>query len=110
LLRWVIAGLILLGVLLYFFGPAALRTDELIVIGLMIVALISLPAVELAELFDFFATALAAFAVFAGLFIAIIGSNDPKVAEIPWTALFLALFGLAVFTFGHVVRYQFVGY
>ena len=31
LLRWVIAGLILLGVLLYFFGPTALRTDEAIV-------------------------------------------------------------------------------
>jgi hypothetical protein len=40
LLRWVIAGLILLGVLLYFFGPAALRTDEVIVIGLMLVVLI----------------------------------------------------------------------
>jgi hypothetical protein len=40
LLRWVIAGLVLLGVLLYFFGPAALRTDEVIVIGLMIVVLI----------------------------------------------------------------------
>ena len=44
LLRWVIAGLILLGALLYFFGPAALRTDEAIVIGLMIVALIWLQA------------------------------------------------------------------
>jgi hypothetical protein len=40
LLRWVIAGLILLGVLLYLFGPTALRTDEAIVVGLMIVALI----------------------------------------------------------------------
>jgi hypothetical protein len=40
LLRWVIGGLILFGVLLYFFGPAALRTDEAIVIGLMIVVLI----------------------------------------------------------------------
>lgn len=40
LLRWVIAGVVLLGVLLYFFGPAALRTDEIIVIGLMIVVLI----------------------------------------------------------------------
>ena len=40
LLRWVIAGLILLGVLLYLFGPAVLRTDEAIVIGLMIVGLI----------------------------------------------------------------------
>ena len=40
LLRWVIGGLILLGVLLYFFGPASLRTDEAIVVGLMIAALI----------------------------------------------------------------------
>jgi hypothetical protein len=40
LLRWVIAGLILLGVLLYFFGPTALRTDEAIVIGLMIAVLL----------------------------------------------------------------------
>jgi hypothetical protein len=40
LLRWVFAGLILLGVLLYFFGPAALRTEEAVVIGFMIVALI----------------------------------------------------------------------
>jgi hypothetical protein len=40
LLRWVIAGLILLGVLLYFFGPAALRTEEVIVVGLMIAGLI----------------------------------------------------------------------
>ena len=69
-----------------------------------------MPAVELAELFDFFATALATFAVFAGLFIAIIGSNDPKVAEIPWAATVLALFGLAVFTFGRVVRFHFVGH
>ena len=40
LLAWVIAGLILLGVLLYLFGPAALRTDEVIVIGLLIIGLI----------------------------------------------------------------------
>jgi hypothetical protein len=40
LLRWVIAGLILLGVLLYVFGPAALRSDEVIVIGLMIAGLL----------------------------------------------------------------------
>jgi hypothetical protein len=40
LLRWVIAGLILLGVLLYIFGPAALRSDEVIVIGLMIAGLL----------------------------------------------------------------------
>jgi hypothetical protein len=40
LIGWVIAGLILLGILLYLFGPAALRTDEIIVIGLMIVGLI----------------------------------------------------------------------
>jgi hypothetical protein len=40
LLRWVIAGLILLGVLLYFFGPSALRIDEVIVVGLMVAGLI----------------------------------------------------------------------
>jgi hypothetical protein len=40
LLAWVIVGLILLGILLYLFGPAALRTDELIVIGLLIIGLI----------------------------------------------------------------------
>jgi len=40
LLAWVIAGLIVLGVLLYLFGPAALRTDEVIVIGLLIIGLI----------------------------------------------------------------------
>ena len=40
LLAWVIAGLIVLGILLYLFGPAALRTDELIVIGLLIIGLI----------------------------------------------------------------------
>jgi hypothetical protein len=40
LLAWVIVGLIVLGIVLYLFGPAALRTDELIVIGLLIIALI----------------------------------------------------------------------
>jgi hypothetical protein len=39
-LRWVIAGLILLGVLLYIFGPAALRTDEVIIVGLMVAGLL----------------------------------------------------------------------
>jgi len=37
---WVIVGLIVLGILLHFFGPAALETDELIVIGLLILVLI----------------------------------------------------------------------
>ena len=40
LLAWVVLGLIVLGILLYLFGPAALRTDELIVIGLLIIGLI----------------------------------------------------------------------
>jgi F0F1-type ATP synthase assembly protein I len=40
LLAWIIVGLIVLGILLYLFGPAALRTDELIVIGLLIIGLI----------------------------------------------------------------------
>jgi hypothetical protein len=33
-------GLIVIGGLLYFFGPVSLRTDEVIVIGLIILALI----------------------------------------------------------------------
>jgi hypothetical protein len=40
LVPWVIVGLIALGILLHFFGPAALETDELIVIGLLIFALV----------------------------------------------------------------------
>ena len=40
LLAWLIVGLIALGILLYLFGPEALRIDELIVIGLLIIALI----------------------------------------------------------------------
>ena len=40
LIAWVIAGLILIGILLYSFGPAALRTDELIIIGLLVIGLI----------------------------------------------------------------------
>jgi len=40
LLAWVIVGLIVLGILLYLFGAAALRTDELIVIVLLIIGLI----------------------------------------------------------------------
>jgi hypothetical protein len=31
-LPWAIAGLVVLGVLLHFFGPAELETDELIII------------------------------------------------------------------------------
>jgi hypothetical protein len=40
LIDWVIASLIVMGGLLYFFGPTGLRTDEVVVIGLMILALI----------------------------------------------------------------------
>jgi len=64
---------------------------------------------ELAKLFDYFATALAAFAIFAAFFVAILGSSDPKVAEVPGTVPFLAFFGIAVFIFGRAVRYHFVG-
>jgi hypothetical protein len=39
---WTIVGLVVLAVLLHFFGPAQLEWDELIVIGLLIVALIGL--------------------------------------------------------------------
>ena len=40
LIAWLIVGLILLGILLYLFGPAPLRNDELIIIGLLIIGLI----------------------------------------------------------------------
>jgi len=35
-----IAGLIVIGGLFYFFGPVALRTDDVIAVGLVILALI----------------------------------------------------------------------
>jgi len=40
LLAWVIAGLIVVGILLYFFGPVEMRTDEIIVVSLVILTLI----------------------------------------------------------------------
>jgi hypothetical protein len=40
LITWVIVGLIVLGIVLYLFGPAELRTDEAIIIGLLILGLI----------------------------------------------------------------------
>jgi hypothetical protein len=40
LIAWAIVALIVVGILLYFFGPATLRTDELIVFGLLTLALI----------------------------------------------------------------------
>ena len=40
LLAWVIAGLIVVGILLYFFGPVEMRTDEIIVVSLVILGLI----------------------------------------------------------------------
>ena len=40
LIAWAILGLIVLGILLYLFSPAALRTDELVAIGSLIIALI----------------------------------------------------------------------
>ena len=41
LLAWVIAGLIVVGILLYFFGPVEMRTDEIIVVSLVILGLVS---------------------------------------------------------------------
>ena len=41
LVDWVIAGLIVIGGLFYFFGPVALRTDDVIAAGRAILALIS---------------------------------------------------------------------
>ena len=40
LIPWLIVGLIVLGILLHLFGPAALETDELVVIGFLIIGLI----------------------------------------------------------------------
>jgi hypothetical protein len=40
LLVWVIAGLIVVGILLYFFGPVEMRTDEIIVVSFVILGLI----------------------------------------------------------------------
>lgn len=40
LVVWVIAGLIVVGILLYFFGPMEMRTDEIIVVSLVILGLI----------------------------------------------------------------------
>jgi hypothetical protein len=40
LIPWVTVGLIVLGIVLHFFGPAALETDELIIIGLLILVLV----------------------------------------------------------------------
>jgi len=41
LITWVIVGLVVLANLLYWLGPATLRTEELLVIGLLILGLIS---------------------------------------------------------------------
>jgi hypothetical protein len=40
LIDWAIASLIVIGGLFYFFGPVALRTDDVIAIGLVILVLI----------------------------------------------------------------------
>jgi hypothetical protein len=40
LITWVIVGLVVLANILYWFGPAMLRTEELVVIGLLIIGLV----------------------------------------------------------------------
>jgi len=40
LIDWAIPGVIVIGGLFYFFGPVALRTDDVIAVGLVILALI----------------------------------------------------------------------
>ena len=40
LVDWVVVALIVIGGLFYFFGPRSLRTDEVVVVGLMVLALI----------------------------------------------------------------------
>ncbi len=39
-ITWVIVGLVVLANLLYWFGPATMRTEELVVIGLLVIGLI----------------------------------------------------------------------
>jgi hypothetical protein len=41
LITWVIVGLVVLANLLYWFAPATPRSEELVVIGLLIIVLIS---------------------------------------------------------------------
>jgi hypothetical protein len=40
LIAWLIVGLIVLGIVLYLYGPAAPMNDELVVIGLLIIGLV----------------------------------------------------------------------
>jgi hypothetical protein len=63
-----------------------------------------------AELLDSLVTAFAAIAVFAAFFAAVIGSSDPKIAEVPPGAVRLALFGVIIFVGGRAIRYHFAGY
>jgi len=42
LIDWAIAALIVIGGLFYFFGPMALRTDDVIAVGLVILVLIGI--------------------------------------------------------------------
>jgi len=63
-----------------------------------------------AELLDSLANALAAIAVFGALFAAVIGSSDPKIAEVPPGAVRLVLVGVIIFLGGRAIRYHFAGY
>jgi len=61
----------------------------------------------LADGFDWLTTALAATAVFGALFAAVVGSSDPKIAEVPPNAAYLACFGVLIFLVGRALRHHF---
>jgi len=64
----------------------------------------------LADGLDWLADALAAIAVFGALFATVLGSSNPKIAEVPSNAPYLAFFGVVIFLVGRVLRYHFAGY
>jgi hypothetical protein len=64
----------------------------------------------LAEVVSSIATALAATAVFAALFAAVVDTSDPHKAEVPPAVPYLAALGIIIFLAGRVLRYHFAGY
>jgi len=63
----------------------------------------------LAEVLSSFASALAATAVFAALFAAVVETSDPKKAEISPAVPYLAALGIIIFLAGRALRYFVAG-
>lgn len=63
-----------------------------------------------AEVVNSLTTALAAIAVFAAFFAAVVDASDPHKAEVPPAVPYLAALGIFLFLFGRVIRYVFAGY